>query len=144
MITVKIKGTGFKEGAALFTKNGRRYRALVGRALKGYGDEAVGWLKEKAYAGAFGPPKRRGKGPPLIKTRVYIESIKAKLRSMGFEITPTGPNVRMSNEALGDLLEHGYGDIPARPHWRPFSEYVKRTAAKRIGDRLTNELFGRS
>jgi phage gpG-like protein len=81
-------------------------------------EQAVDDFKAAAYASTFGPPKVRGSGPPLIDSGKYIDSFTVSVVGTDVLVTVEGQNDRMSNYELGELLEYGYGNIPARPHQR--------------------------
>lgn len=141
MTGIRIKLNGFQAGKRKWEINAQQFEQKGSVALAAFGQEAVGWLKDQAYAGAFGPPKRWGSGPPLIKTGVYINSIQPDTRGLEMEIKPNGSNRHMSNEALGALLEHGWPGSPARPHWRFLGLWIEKNGAARVGAILSRELF---
>lgn len=140
MIRVRVKQQGFAEGARFFDQAGAKYRSAVARALADYGEYSIGWFRGQIMAGAFGPPKRRGSGPPLYKTGNYAGSFRAVISGMNLGILPTGQNRRMPNEVLAAVLEGGQGGSPPRPHWAIFGFWIQRNGARDIGRRVRREL----
>lgn len=135
-VKVSVNARQLDDGTDYYRKLSRGIKRGIDKALQELGDHCVEKLKTEAEAGAYGPPKVRGSGPPLIKTHNYISSFRATVKGGLLSIGPTGMNERMSNEALGELLEYGSGGIPARPHMRPMTLYIERIAAEFLGPRI--------
>lgn len=121
-------------------------KAAMQRAVKGYAEDLVFRFKADVKGGLLKlAPKQRGTGVPLVDTEKYITSWKATTKQgPSFTIGPTGNNARMSNEALGQLLEYGHGNMPARPHMRVLVLKLKRTGGREIGRRFLRELNKRA
>jgi hypothetical protein len=141
--SIKVSISGFSEGIEKIQEARLRLPKVVGEQLQVFGNEGIIWLKKRVYANTLGlAPKRRDDGkPPLIDTGVYIESYEVIIESdftMG--IMASGMNTVMSNQALAELLEFGWGEVPARPHLRPLVAYMlSRTGV--LGARIVRELF---
>lgn len=146
MITkIVLKTSGFKEGEAELRKMVRTFKPAIRLELAIFAQEGVDKLKELVYGNQLKlPPKKRPNGkPPLLDSEKYIKSFKVSYGpglSAGFG--PTGENDNMSNEALGELLEYGNAQIPARPHIRPLGIWIERrlyVLAERIAKRLVGD-----
>jgi hypothetical protein len=142
MIRIRCKMKGFSEGRALLRSASKRLEKAATPILQKFGDDAVEKLKADAYAGAFKPDKKRGKGPTLVDTTTYIESYHARAEKISVRIDAEGFNEFISNSALAELLEYGYGDVQARPHLRPLGLWIEKEMPERVGKRLAYELFG--
>lgn len=142
MIRVKVKATGFKEGIALFN---RLSAAMEQSVVEGVCQAALTEFKDRAQSGAFLPPKVRGTGPALIETGAYVASWKVVRKGKGATLGPTGshPDAGMTNEALGELLEYGFREAPARPHMRIMVAWLQQRAAQLV-EKEVRRVLGRS
>lgn len=142
MSSITIRLIGFAEGQKMFHDSARRYNKVVTQSLQEYGDDAVKWLKRNILGDDLGlAPKKRDNGePPLVDSHKYAEGFKATVTGSEMGIRSEGDNDFMPNEDLTDLLEYGFGEVPARPHIRPLFNYMKSKAPK-VGERIFNRLF---
>lgn len=148
MIKFRVKLHGFVEGEAELRSMKRRFRPVVSKHLKKFGDEQVAWLKLKVLTGGLGlPPKRRHDGkPPLFDSGKYINGYVADVEGMKLQILATGRNDHMLNEDLAELLEFGFttkeGIYHAPlPHIRPMLVHMESQIPK-LGKEIADELFG--
>lgn len=138
---LRITGVGFNEGAR---KIRSAASSLEERVLQGVGDALIAELRRRVSAGEIIPPKLTG-GVALVKTGAYLASWRARMKGGSIEVGPTGghPEAGMSNEALGELLEYGHGDVPARPHMRPLYVWLSNNAEALVMKEVRRVLGGR-
>jgi hypothetical protein len=140
-----VKSNEWRAAVEMLKEAGSSVEDVVSKAMMKVSNEAVKRLQKSARAGAFGPPKKRGSGPPLIDTGNYIDSWKVtQVSPFEADIGPTGQNTYLSNQALGTLLEYGTKTMPARPHMRSIARWMDKTGHKRLGKEVRDGLFGRS
>jgi hypothetical protein len=151
-VNIRVILRGFSEGQAKLSKAEKAFKKTVGTELKKLGDECIAEMQLAAYASAFGPPKARDDGkPPLIDTQEYIDSYRARIEGeTTLVITAEGENAKMSNEALGEILEYGRGPAgfggpaPPRPHQRVLRLKIERRLETGVtGKKIFAVLLGR-
>jgi hypothetical protein len=136
--------TGFAEGLAGIRRARLSYAKAEKRALERLGKRAIEFLKRSIADGSFSlVPKRRPDGKPtLVRTGRYLKSWRSTVDGRTLGIGPTGSHGDgLTNEALGDLLEYGAGDIPARPHQRPTALFLEREAGA-VGKEIEDAIAG--
>jgi len=140
MIRIVVGNNGWANAGKLFMRAKMEAPELARRALQNAGDLAIEDFREKARSGAFGPPPKRG-GIPIVDTSTYINSWEARVAVFDLEMGPHGANKNMSNEALGQLLEHGTSKMAARPHMRSMAVWMQRKGMAMIAKEIFSELF---
>ena len=140
---IKVTLGGFSEGAAELRRMRAKYPKAVEAATLAMAQEALDKLRDDAWAGAFGPPKRRPNGKPtLIDSEKYLNGYFVMRIGRGAAVDVQGQNDNMSNKALQGVLEYGRGDIAARPHLRIIQAWVNRVYVEKIGKRVVDGLLG--
>lgn len=103
----------------------------VGKAIKE--EVRVGIATRKIEGPALAPSTKaaKGHGHPLIESREYFKSIDhgevvVKRRLLGARLSVTVQPQGEQNQIKGVVHEYGNAHTPARPHWRPALESVKK------------------
>lgn len=136
-----MSGGGLRRVSGGAFPSPEEFDAILDRAIDGYYREELRKFREDIRQNRLGlAPKRRGPGPPLYRFGVYLASWRYTRSGSSVRIRPTGMNGKLSNEALGEMLEYGYGDVPARPHMRVLALRVQRNARREIRRRVLDEL----
>lgn len=144
MGSIKVKLSGFREGAADICRMKEQFAPTVKRELKTFGDESIQWLQKQIRISAFPlPPKKHDNHRPvLIDTENYIRSYQAFVedKPLLLGLVSVGMNKNMLNEDLAELLEWGWKHRPPSPHLRPLAVYMESQAGV-LGDRISKALF---
>jgi len=141
---MQVRLYGFDPAKDTFTLAAKNADVVINKELIVFSDEAVQQLRKWVLGNMLNlAPKRRPDGnPPLVHTHNYIDSYRANVTGTLTRIGPTGMNAHMSNEELAEKLEHGDGNIPARPHIRPWEVWIERRLPI-LGERIQRGLFRR-
>jgi hypothetical protein len=138
-MAIRVHMTGLSESELKLRLAAKAVDPVVRRELAVLGGEAVLWLQKKVKSGALGlAPKRHPDGkPPLVDTGTYINSYDSEVSDDNtLSIEAKGTNTNMANADLGELLEYGWGNVPARPHIRPLVRWVLQTQAEKFWQRV--------